>query len=42
VNRLWVKLSLAFLGVSLAAIGVVALLSAWATSWGPSREPAVG
>jgi two-component system OmpR family sensor kinase/two-component system sensor histidine kinase BaeS len=31
VNRLWVKLSLAFLGVSLAAIGVVAVLSARAT-----------
>jgi two-component system OmpR family sensor kinase len=32
VNRLWVKLSLAFLGISLAAIGVVAVLSARATS----------
>jgi two-component system OmpR family sensor kinase len=31
VNRLWVKLTLAFLGVSLAAIGVVAILSARAT-----------
>jgi signal transduction histidine kinase len=31
VNRLWVKLSLAFLGISLAAIGVVAVLSARAT-----------
>jgi two-component system OmpR family sensor kinase len=32
VNRLWVKLSLAFLAISLAAIGVVAVLSARATS----------
>jgi two-component system OmpR family sensor kinase/two-component system sensor histidine kinase BaeS len=31
VNRLWVKLTLAFLGVSLAAIGVVAVLSSRAT-----------
>jgi len=31
VNRLWVKLSLAFLAISLAAIGVVAVLSARAT-----------
>jgi two-component system OmpR family sensor kinase/two-component system sensor histidine kinase BaeS len=31
MNRLWVKLSLAFLGISLAAIGVVALLSSRAT-----------
>jgi len=31
VNRLWVKLSLAFLVISLAAIGVVAVLSARAT-----------
>jgi hypothetical protein len=31
VNRLWVKLSLAFLGISLAAIGVVAVLSSRAT-----------
>jgi signal transduction histidine kinase len=31
VNRLWVKLSLAFMGISLAAIGVVAVLSARAT-----------
>ena len=31
MNRLWVKLSLAFLGVSLAAIGVVAVLSSRAT-----------
>jgi two-component system OmpR family sensor kinase len=31
VNRLWVKLTLAFLGISLAAIGVVAVLSARAT-----------
>jgi two-component system, OmpR family, sensor kinase len=34
VNRLWVKLSLAFLGVSLAAIGVVALLTSRATGEG--------
>jgi two-component system OmpR family sensor kinase/two-component system sensor histidine kinase BaeS len=34
VNRLWIKLSLAFLGVSLAAIGVVAVLSARATGEG--------
>ena len=31
MNRLWVKLSLAFLAISLAAIGVVAVLSARAT-----------
>lgn len=31
MNRLWLKLSLAFLAISLAAIGVVALLSARAT-----------
>jgi two-component system OmpR family sensor kinase/two-component system sensor histidine kinase BaeS len=31
VNRLWVKLSVAFFGVSLAAIGVVALFSLQAT-----------
>jgi len=31
VNRLWIKLSLAFLAISLAAIGVVAVLSARAT-----------
>ena len=31
LHRLWVKLSLAFLAISLAAIGVVAVLSARAT-----------
>jgi signal transduction histidine kinase len=31
VNRLWIKLSLAFLAISLAAIGVVAVLSARTT-----------
>jgi len=34
VNRLWVRLTLAFLGISLAAIGVVAVLSARATGAG--------
>ncbi|MFZ1265348.1 MAG: hypothetical protein WAU95_02710, partial [Anaerolineae bacterium] len=31
MNRLWLKLSLAFLAISLAAIGVVAVFSALAT-----------
>ena len=31
MNRLWVKLSLAFLAIALAAIGVVAVVSARAT-----------
>jgi two-component system, OmpR family, sensor kinase len=34
VNRLWVRLSLAFLGVSLAAIGIVAVLASRATGEG--------